>query len=259
MIKCFQFCLNFAFNFNMRRYAVGDHGRRSERGTALWWAAQAVRTGQSRGLELAKLLVAAGADAGFVGSYSEARDGGDFELECTPRWLAALADRDGAVDGTELVSLLLPSVGAGPGAGAVAAAGAEAGAGAWVGAGAGAAVGAGPGVGAGEGAGAGAEVWAGAHLAGDAGDSPQTVLHELAPGDAEGAALIPCMSTPAEAAAAMEGAEVRGVAGKGVGVVATANIVPGARARAYTLVHFSAQLKRISWDRGAFRGCLGGV
>ena len=26
-----------------------------------------------------------------------------------------------------------------------------------------------------------------------------------------------------------------------------------------TLVHFSAQLKRILWDRGAFRGCLGGV
>jgi hypothetical protein len=26
-----------------------------------------------------------------------------------------------------------------------------------------------------------------------------------------------------------------------------------------TLVHFSAQLKRILWDRGAFRDCLGGV
>ena len=26
-----------------------------------------------------------------------------------------------------------------------------------------------------------------------------------------------------------------------------------------TLVHFSAQLKRILWDRGAFRGCFGGV
>ena len=26
-----------------------------------------------------------------------------------------------------------------------------------------------------------------------------------------------------------------------------------------TLVHFSAQLKRIMWDRGAFRGCVGGV
>jgi hypothetical protein len=26
-----------------------------------------------------------------------------------------------------------------------------------------------------------------------------------------------------------------------------------------TLVHFSAQLKRILWDRGAFRVCLGGV
>ena len=26
-----------------------------------------------------------------------------------------------------------------------------------------------------------------------------------------------------------------------------------------TLVHFSAQLKRIMWDGGAFRDCLGGV
>ena len=26
-----------------------------------------------------------------------------------------------------------------------------------------------------------------------------------------------------------------------------------------TLVHFSDQLKRILWDRGAIRGCLGGV
>jgi len=26
-----------------------------------------------------------------------------------------------------------------------------------------------------------------------------------------------------------------------------------------TLVHFSAQLKRIMWDRGAFRDCLGDV
>jgi hypothetical protein len=26
-----------------------------------------------------------------------------------------------------------------------------------------------------------------------------------------------------------------------------------------TLVHFSAQLKRIMWDRDAFRGCVGGV
>ena len=26
-----------------------------------------------------------------------------------------------------------------------------------------------------------------------------------------------------------------------------------------TLVHFSAQLKRVQWDRGAFRGSLGGI
>jgi hypothetical protein len=26
-----------------------------------------------------------------------------------------------------------------------------------------------------------------------------------------------------------------------------------------TLVHFSAQRRRFLWDRGAFRGCLGGV
>jgi len=30
-------------------------------------------------------------------------------------------------------------------------------------------------------------------------------------------------------------------------------------AQGLTLVHFSAQLKRILWDRGATRGCLGGV
>jgi hypothetical protein len=29
--------------------------------------------------------------------------------------------------------------------------------------------------------------------------------------------------------------------------------------RGFTLIHFSAQLKRILWDRGAFKGCSGGV
>ena len=31
------------------------------------------------------------------------------------------------------------------------------------------------------------------------------------------------------------------------------------RQQGLTLVHFSAQLKRILWDRGAFRDCIGGV
>ena len=30
------------------------------------------------------------------------------------------------------------------------------------------------------------------------------------------------------------------------------------RRQGLTLVHFSAQRKRILWDRGAIRGCLGG-
>jgi len=33
----------------------------------------------------------------------------------------------------------------------------------------------------------------------------------------------------------------------------------GARGQGLTLVLFAAQLKRFLWDRGAFRGCLGGV
>ena len=33
----------------------------------------------------------------------------------------------------------------------------------------------------------------------------------------------------------------------------------GAHRQGLTLVHFSAQLKRIVWDRGAFGGCLGCV
>ena len=39
-------------------------------------------------------------------------------------------------------------------------------------------------------------------------------------------------------------------------------VATGVRCRSdqgLTLVHFSAQLKRILWDRGAFRVCLGGV
>jgi len=35
--------------------------------------------------------------------------------------------------------------------------------------------------------------------------------------------------------------------------------VMAAPGQGLTLVNFSAQLKRILWDRGAFRGCLGGV
>jgi len=34
---------------------------------------------------------------------------------------------------------------------------------------------------------------------------------------------------------------------------------PMAGGQGLTLVNFSAQLKRIMWDRGAFRSCLGGV
>ena len=48
----------------------------------------------------------------------------------------------------------------------------------------------------------------------------------------------PAAATAAAAAAAEEGDE-RAARGQGI-----------------TLVHFSAQLKRILWDRGACRGCL---
>ena len=34
--------------------------------------------------------------------------------------------------------------------------------------------------------------------------------------------------------------------------------VDAATPKGLTLVHLSAQLKSILWDRGAFRGCLGG-
>jgi len=33
----------------------------------------------------------------------------------------------------------------------------------------------------------------------------------------------------------------------------------GATCQGRALVHFSAQLKRLLWDRGAFEGCLGGI
>ena len=51
----------------------------------------------------------------------------------------------------------------------------------------------------------------------------------------------------------------RGV-GDGVAHVAGQHkVVVDAQAQGLTLLHFSAHLKRILWDRGAIRGCLGGV
>jgi hypothetical protein len=45
---------------------------------------------------------------------------------------------------------------------------------------------------------------------------------------------------------------------RGAGAGAGGGQVPAGR-QGLTLVHFSAQLKRILWDKGAFRGCLGDV
>jgi len=44
-----------------------------------------------------------------------------------------------------------------------------------------------------------------------------------------------------------------------VAAAASRPAVAAAAGQGLTLVHFSAQLKRILWDRGAFRRCLGGV